>query len=777
MPLIVSRNFPFQSTNALRFSLDGTTRMSRTFTATGNRRKMTWSVWYKNTQYNQSSARYDAFFSVDSQNFIGWGSTDQPERLQVWTSNVRRFESLALLRDYTSWSHYVIAVDTNQTIAANRCRVYLNGVELENSGNQTFIGLGADFGTWNTNVSHAIGDANTTFGGSPAHIDGIMQNIVFVDGQQLPPSAFGYLDAFGNWRPKTYTGDFGQNGYFLPFTDQSSVANLGRDISGNGNNWTPSGSFSITGFDDSSLTADSSNSNYPILNLNDITTRTNITFQGQRLLTNNEGVKSTIALPQRGKWYWEAFHPTATTAPSAGPFAGIARASSVQRPTSPTAAGCWWLSRNPSTNNLTLYNNGTSIGDTGPAIANETFRFAWDGDNKRLWIGRLAGWYNSSGAVVTNIFDGSNTGTFDLSAETEDLMPIFGVVGSTTLTVNFGQQPFRYAPPPGYAALVAADTPKPPFKPTQAFRGLSRVGTGAAFSNNNFEFQPDLVMIKSRSAVGNWNIYDSVRGTTLQLGANLLAAETTEAQGVTSFNANGFSGGTLAGINTNGVTYSDYGWRLGAEYGFDIVTYAGNGTSNRLINHNLQGRPNMIWVKNRTSSTNWYVWHSSMTSDQHFLLIDVGSIETAANTPWGTGTKNAAQFMVTDNATNNINATGQNYVAYLWREIPGFSKFGIYPGNATVNGPFVWCGFKPAFVLIRRVNVTSSAWVVYDNITNVINPKNDLLNLDKNNALSTSIGLDFLDNGFKLRTTDAALNTTTSGSTYIFYAVAEQPFT
>jgi hypothetical protein len=113
----------------------------------------------------------------------------------------------------------------------------------------------------------------------------------------------------------------------------------------------------------------------------------------------------------------------------------------------------------------------------------------------------------------------------------------------------------------------------------------------------------------------------------------------------------------------------------------------------------------------------------------------------------------------------------------LWREIPGFSKFGIYPGNATVNGPFVWCGFKPAFVLIRRVNVTSSAWVVYDNITNVINPKNDLLNLDKNNALSTSIGLDFLDNGFKLRTTDAALNTTTSGSTYIFYAVAEQPFT
>jgi len=773
MPLFVSGKYPTQqTTRALRFSRTLSTRMSRTFSTDGNRKKMTWSVWFKDTQ-TPFEPRYDAFFSVDTQNLIGFGPSANSEQFQVWSDNIVRFQSVALIRDYTAWSHFVIAVDTDNANAADRVIVYRNGVRLSTTS-ITAPTLGSNFGNWNSNVSHAIGDANTTFDSFSAYIEGMLQNIIFVDGQTLTPLSFGFTDRLGNWRPKPYQGVYGVNGYFLPFNDQSSLANLGKDASGNNNNWTATG-FSITGLPDSSLTDDSPNTNYPILNINDVTTATTISLNGQRITSSSNAVRATVALPKYGKWYWEVFHPTATVAPGAGPGIGIARASVTDRPTAVDPTGVWWISRNSSSNNLDLYNNGTSIGATGAALANETFRLAWDGDNRRLWIGRLAGWYNNSASIVTNIIDAPNTGTFNLSSETEDLLPIVNAV-STNLTVNFGQQPFTYAPPPGYSPLISADSPQPTFKPTTGFQGRLRTGTGAAFSNNNFEFQPDLVMIKARSTTDNWNMYDSVRGTTLQLGANLFAAETTEAQGVTAFNSNGFSGGTLAGINTNATTYGDYCWRRGPEYGFDIVAYSGDSTSNRLISHNLQGRPNMIWVKNRSSSTNWYVWHSSMASDQHFMLIDTGSVETTTNTPWGTGTKNFDQFMVTNNVTNNINATGQNYVAYLWREIPGFSKFGIYSGNASTNGPFVWCGFKPAFVLIRRVNVTGSAWVVYDNITDQINPKDELLNLDKNNAVLAFVGLDFLSNGFKLRTVDAGLNTTTSSSRYIFYAVAESPF-
>ena len=307
---------------------------------------------------------------------------------------------------------------------------------------------------------------------------------------------------------------------------------------------------------------------------------------------------------------------------------------------------------------------------------------------------------------------------------------------------------------------------------------VTYTGNGITRSITGVGFQPDLVWTKSRSNAETHKLVDSVRGATKALSTETTGDEVTES-GLTSFNSDGFTidGTTDTGYNTNTYTYVGWAWKKGVTPGFDIVTYTGNGSA-RTISHSLGAVPHFMIVKARTTAgtdQGWPVYHRNNTSapETDYLLLNSTNATADLDTIWNDTAPTSSVFSIGTNAL--VNTNNDTYVAYLWTEIAGFSRFGTYTGNNSTNGPFVWCGFRPKYILIKRLASTGDWWV-YDSIrSSAGNPS--ILKLKPNsNASEDNAGedIDILSNGFKLRTTEASLNT--SAASYIFAAFAETPF-
>jgi hypothetical protein len=251
--------------------------------------------------------------------------------------------------------------------------------------------------------------------------------------------------------------------------------------------------------------------------------------------------------------------------------------------------------------------------------------------------------------------------------------------------------------------------------------------------------------------------------------------------GVTSFNPNGFTLGTETGNNNAGDSYVGWSWNRGKTPGFDIVTYAGDGNNGTMIPHNLGQVPAFYITKNLSGNNNansysdWNVWHKSVDVSSYggnktmYLMNDIaaGSAGGYFNNPTST--------LFSPNQINYDNSTGHNYIAYLWAEVPGFSKFGSYTGNGDANGTFVYTGFRPKFVLTKCSSGYASYWTIMDTTRD---PFNDAaaqaLWPNANDVESAAYNFDILSNGFKIRATTATLNQ--SAATYIYAAFAESPF-
>ena len=288
------------------------------------------------------------------------------------------------------------------------------------------------------------------------------------------------------------------------------------------------------------------------------------------------------------------------------------------------------------------------------------------------------------------------------------------------------------------------------------------------------DMQPDFVWIKQRSGSNNHEWFDAVRGATKRIYSDVTNAEDTGATTLTSFDSDGFSLGT-GNPNNDGGTYVSWCWKESATAGFDIVSYTGNG-SNRTISHSLSAVPKWMIHKSRdNSSYNWGVYHHKLSpSDERNLNLNTNG---AANVDSGGVYYNSTDptssvFSVGTNV--GYNKSSDDYIAYLWSEKQGFSKFGSYTGNGNANGATVWCGFSPAFVLIK--STASGVWRLWDNKRDSINP--NTANFQTNAADAeydhSSVAIDFLSSGFKARSTDSSYNG--SGTTYVFMAFAEQPF-
>ena len=294
------------------------------------------------------------------------------------------------------------------------------------------------------------------------------------------------------------------------------------------------------------------------------------------------------------------------------------------------------------------------------------------------------------------------------------------------------------------------------------------------------DMQPDFVWIKSRNNTGTNNVgnhrnYDSVRGVEKLLYSNLTNAEADASTGLTAFGSNGFTLGNDANSNATNGTYIAWCWKESATSGFDIVSYTGNATA-RTISHSLSAVPHVIIVKPRESgSEGWAVYHKGIASDAEtdFIRMDETNAASDHADYWNDTAPTSSVFTVGTDSAVNTNTEG--VIAYLFSEKQGFSKFGSYTGNGNADGTFIYTGFRPAWVMIKKSSATGDSWQIHDNKRDTFNVAETRLLSNSSNADATNTdNLDMLSNGFKIRNSDA--NFGTSGATYIYMAFAEAPF-
>jgi hypothetical protein len=338
-------------------------------------------------------------------------------------------------------------------------------------------------------------------------------------------------------------------------------------------------------------------------------------------------------------------------------------------------------------------------------------------------------------------------------------------------------------------------------KPDEYFNTKLYTGTGATNSLTGVGFQPDFTWIKERNGVEHHYLFDVVRGVTKFIYTNLTNGEASNANSLTAFDSDGFSLGNYADVNESGKTYASWNWKAGgtavsntvgditssvsanttAE--FSIVSYTGTGAVGT-IGHGLGQLPAMIIFKNRSSATDWMVFHKNSQSSYSFSATAFLTLNlTSAVNGTGVGgvmndtAPTTSLFTVGNDSRSN--GSGNSMIAYCFAEVKGFSKFGSYTGNGNTDGPFVYTGFKPAFVMIKNASAGSTDWYLYDNkrggpASGVYGNNNKFFLKPNSDAAEGNESFDMYSNGFKIKISNSFLNG--SGNTLIYMAFAEQPF-
>ena len=335
------------------------------------------------------------------------------------------------------------------------------------------------------------------------------------------------------------------------------------------------------------------------------------------------------------------------------------------------------------------------------------------------------------------------------------------------------------------------------FQPHDHFNTKLYTGNGSAGNSiTGVGFQPDWVWIKNRNNTESHALFDAVRGVTKRIASNASGAEETNANTVTAFGADGFTVGTNAGVNGNGITTVAWNWKAGGGQGssntdgsinttytsvnttagFSISQYTGTGSA-ATVGHGLGAVPKVMIIKNLGQSVDWTVYHASIGATKN-LHLNTSDAEATSSAFFNDTTPTSSVFSIS--SANGTNSSGQNLVAYCFAEKKGFSKFSSYTGNGNANGSFVYTGFKPAMIIFKIYNGGTGSWVIYDSKRNTFNVVNSALFPDLNNAEETADNgfeceVDMLSNGFKLRGSGNAYWMNQSGWKYIYMAFAEEP--
>jgi len=331
--------------------------------------------------------------------------------------------------------------------------------------------------------------------------------------------------------------------------------------------------------------------------------------------------------------------------------------------------------------------------------------------------------------------------------------------------------------------------------PTDYFNTKLYTGNGSTQSITGVEFQPDWVWIKQRNGTEWHNLIDSVRGGTKVVYSNSSNAEATSSNLITSFDSDGFSIGNAAEVNANTITFASWNWLAGGTAssntdgsitsnvsanttsGFSIVSYTGTGSVTS-FGHGLGVAPSFVIIKNRDNTDDWTVFHLGISSGQGYIVLNsTAAAVTGSSRRFRYGDDSDGKIpdssKVYLGTASGVNTSGEDYIAYCFAEKKGFSKFGSYTGNGNANGPFIYTGFKPAWVMYKNISSVAD-WLLYD--TKRIHSGTQLDYLEPNTGDAEGfLAIDVLSNGFKLREASGD-KFNTSGDTYIYMAFAENPF-
>ena len=782
---------------------------------------------------NQASGNYNAYWSYDS----GFGANDHHAFFnEVDSINVGTNTTVMPYRDPSGWYHVVIRYDSTQSTASDRIRIYKNGT-LQNSTftTTTYPSQNAVNTFWNNAGEHLILFGNGEDSGDS--FDGYIAEVNWVDGLSLAPESFGELKN-GVWIPVEYTGSYGLNGSRYTFSDSSDIGadssgvgnHLDRVSNLSASDVVPDSpennfctlnsvgrryghSYSGTFSEGNLKFASSGNSSmaFGTMAINQIASQGGVYFEIR--LDSQDTSRTYVGLV--GDDGANNKNSNSNGASYSFPIKALLR------PSAPDGSmGAYFGTSTSVSMDLSSHNSNYSNGDVvGVAILS-------DG---KTFFHKNGTYLDDSSGNVGNPSTGANPiGTIDLTLG--DWVAHVGY--NSTFSINFGQDgtfsgqetsggnqdgngigDFMFAVPTNCFAICSSNMAEPTIGPNSGtneqsddyFTTYLWTGNGSnprAFTDVGF--QADWIWVKKRSGSGTNHhlLADSARGDGKTMLGNEPNQETTnDANGTVSdtTTSGGFTvnaGSTSAEmVNDNNDTYVAWLWKANGgtatatisesgdnpaavvqanpKAGFSIITYTGTGDAGTIA-HGLGAVPTWMLIKNRDQNDSWAVYHGGNTSAPatQYLKLDTNAVTADKSGWWDDTAPTLSVFTVHDQ--HMVNANGENYVAYVFADVEGFSKMGSYISNQNTDGTFIYLGFRPKFVIVKRTNATYY-WMMYDSERDTSNVMNTTLFANESNLESASDLIDFVSNGIKLRTTGNSFNGG-AGSTFIYMAWAEMPF-
>ena len=739
--------------------------VSRTPSSNGSGTTLTFSCWIKREPASLGSATYIMFTNDFSAN----GEVlqfDSSNRLYYYkVTSGWSYVSNRTFEDTSKWYNIVIVRNTNDSTASDRVKIYVDGDRITSFNSSSDPSSGAT-GFWNqTTYANVVGNS-----GNGSFVDGAgyLAEVNMVDGTAMDVSTFGVTDtSTGRWIPKTLSGiTYGTNGFRLKFQDSSA---LGDDTSGNTND------FSVNGLTASDQRTDSPSNNIAILRNYDTSIPQTITEGGLRTVVpgSNTGypIVSTLRPKGSGKFYCEV-SPIATP----GGYT-LAMGVYYQEDLADASGGSNWYPGGSTAPGVGLWIASNYVGYTDAIqqfsesassfAANDVIGMAADLDNGTLTF------YNDDGNVIGGPIGLKNKSICFTAMSNRtgkaynwnfgDNPTFNGTVTAGGNTDANGEGNFYHTVPTGFKMLKQDNM-------AETAKGIS-----------------GLTWTKNRDGTDWHYLVDSSRGNTKVINPNDTAAEETHQNGVQKFLKGGISVEDRDNVNKSDNSFVNWTWvansgttstntdgsitstvQANTTAGFSICRWAAPSSAGK-FGHGLSQAPEWIVGKDLGRTTGWFVYHKDVGTGKLFQLNS-----TAAPSSNSTVYSTAPTSTVVDPGTGLTSASSYGeQVYYCWHGVDGFSKFGKYTGNGNADGPFVYTGFKPAFLLIKNIQRATN-WHIYDTQRGTFNPTDKHLYITSAAEVTGAEAIDILSNGFKLRSANAGTNR--SAEANIYMAFAEHPF-
>jgi len=782
-----------------RFNDDDSAHMTITPGSAGNLDRFIIGGWFKLCNFglsrmimssgpdDSSSIRFDNADKIDWQDGTGNG----------------RLTTTQVFRDPTAWMQIVASFESADGTAGDRMRLFVNGTEITNFGTDNAPTQNGDsdfFSTQAQYIGRTVGGAQYADYYS-AQMFGL--NGVSIQNGDHAITDFGADDDYGNWMPKDISKlTPGTNGFLFNFEDSS---NLGNDAFG-GTDWTESGLAANDKRKDSPTDdADNDIGNYAVMlpiTPTDCELRNgNLTNQGDQ---GDEAFGTNIAWdPTSSDGFYAELHIDSNVMGSNGSSFGIVDVASADYQNgegSPgTGTNIYWALASGGTMNDA---SGSEASPTAVSALSISDYYQIAVKSSKVWFGVNDTWANSGDPAA-----GSNP-AFS-AVNTCDLVSLFVVAGGGSnrhvVTLRTDPTDFEGTIPSGFNPVCTAHLPAPAIlDPRLHFQIQTWAGDGGNDVEVGDTLPVDLTStgfmqwVKNRTNAADHDIADDLRiggggGEThaiIYTNSSLVESVSGEIDAPSSDHmkmnnalrtnhaSNNYVGwcwvgGTYGGSsNSNGTITATV--NANATAGFSIATYTGTG-ANATVGHGLSAAPDMILVKCRDAARSWKVYHSAGSSDPQtdYLVLDTNGALVDDATVWNDTAPTSTVFSL--GSHNDVNGSGDAFVAYCWAGVEGYSSFGSYIGNQANDGPVVFLGFAPTWVMIKESDAAGGTWHIYDNKRRTYNPNTRDLNADITNAEGyNNADIDLLSNGFKIRTVSTSTNE--SGKTMIYAAFAENPF-